>query len=306
MGGKYNVDAGLGEGMKRMQPQAAWSDVDISAYIDGQLDPTAQSRFEAALEKDPLLQQRVTAMREVVALMQAVPLREPPRNYLLTPAMIAAKPVKRPAPRRPSLLLMRLATSLAAVAFVVTAGLAFMRQGISPMAMVMQSDEAVEAPVEVEVTEQVEALVTVPSAAPLQESAPLEGERLEKAGESQADIPSAPAPVAEFAAPAATEAPMIAAAEAITAPPGMGEGRVAVTETEVPVPPEFMPSPERVAADEALPREATSVSSGEATAEMQDTYGLTAMPVFSWWIPGILGVATLGLAGLTYWISRRR
>lgn len=289
-----------------------WSDVDVSAYVDGQLDPAAQSKFEAALEKDQALQHQVDALREVVTLMHAVPLREPPRNYLLTPAMVAAKPVKRPAPRRPSLLMMRLATSLAAIAFVVTAGLNFTSRGISPTAMVMQSDEAVEAPVQVEVTKQVEALVAAPPEAP----APAEGERSEKALAPQADIESAPAPVPEFAAPAATEAPAMAASEAITAPAGMGGG--VVVETEVEVQAEIAPPQETVVMDEAQNVGTTSETGGEPPADAQGlhAYGITAdndtrepawkAKVLSWWIPGILGFATLCLVGLTYWMSRRR
>lgn len=294
-----------------------WSDMDISAYIDGQLDPAAQSMFEAALARDHALRNRVDAVREVVTLVRSVPLREPPRNYLLTPAMVAAKPVKRPAPRRPSLLMMRLATSLAAVAFVVTTGLSFVSRGISPTATVMRSEEAAEAPVLVEVTRQVEILVAVPQEAPAPESAPVEGERAEKALAPQADMESASAPVAEFAAPAATpaapaatEAPMLAATEVITAPPGMGEGVVVEAET--------VTSDETIAMDEAQNVDAASKTGGQQPSETQGllTYGITddyavreparkAM-VLSWWIPGILGVATLCLIGITYWMSRRR
>ena len=297
--------------------EARWSDVDISAYVDGQLDPAALSMFEAALAKDQTLRRRVDAMHEVVTLVRAVPLREPPRNYLLTPAMVAAKPVKRPAPRRPSLLMMRLATSLAAVAFVVTAGLNLVNQGISPRAMVMQSDEAVQAPVLVEVTRQVEVLVAVPQEAPAPESAPVEGERAEKALAPQADMESASAPVAEFAAPAVTpaaaavtEAPMLAATEGITAPPGMGEGVVVEAET--------VTSQDTIAVDEVQNVGAASGTGGVQPEEAQELlpYGVAddyavseparKATVLSWWIPGILGVATLCLIGVTYWISRRR
>lgn len=276
-----------------------WSDVDVSAYVDGQLAPSVQSMFEAALAKNQALRYRVDAVREVVTLVRSVPLREPPRNYLLTPAMVAAKPVKRAAPRRPSLLMMRLATSLAAVAFVATAGLNFMSRGISPAAMVMQSQEVAEAPVQVEVTKQVEALSAVPPEAPAPESVPTEGERSEKALAPQA-------PAVEFAPAPATEAPVLDAGGEITAPQGMGEGVVVEAETA--------PPQETVSMDEAQNVDTASGTGGEAQELL--TYAITdddgaAEParkatVLSWWIPGILGLATLCLVGMTYWMSRRR
>lgn len=293
-----------------------WSDVDVSAYIDGQLDPAALSKFEATLEKDQALRYRVDAMREVVTLVRAVPLREPPRNYLLTPAMVAVKSAQRPAPRRPSLLMMRLATSLAAVAFVVTAGLNFLNQGLSPSAMVMPSEEIAQAPMAVEVTKQVELLVAAPPEAPAPESAPAEVERAEKALAPQAEMESAPAPAAEFAAPAATAAPAIAAAEIITAPAGMGEEGVVETEAEVLA--DSAPSSEPATLDAAQNVAAPSAADEESPAEAQEvlTYGVAddyavreparKAGVLSWWIPGILGAATLCLAVLTFWMSRRR
>ena len=109
-------------GREMTQMQTTWRDVDVSAYVDGELDPAKQVAFEAALAQNHLLRQKVKEMREVVVLIKAAPLREPPRNYLLTPAMVATKAPQRRAVQRPgiSLLFMRLATSLAAVAFVVT------------------------------------------------------------------------------------------------------------------------------------------------------------------------------------------
>jgi len=312
--------------MTRMQ--ATWSDVDVSAYVDGQLDPAAQPMFEAALAKDQTLRHRVDAVREVVTLVRSVPLRESPRNYLLTPAMVAAKPVKRAAPRRPSLLMMRLATSLAAVAFVVTAGLNFVSRGISPAAMVMQSPEVAEASVQVEVTKQVEALSAAPPEAPAPASEPAEpaeGERPEKALAPQAeDRALSPTPATELAPAAvpAIEAPASDTGEGIMSTQSMGEEVAAEAaveaEAEAEVQTETVPPPEILSADEAQNVGAASGSGGEQPVEAQRslTYGITKddavreparrATVLSWWIPGILGLATLCLAGMTYWISRRR
>ena len=100
-----------------------WSEVEISAYLDGELDPEAHAAFEVALAQDSELRRRVDAVKLTIALIRAVPLREPSRNYLLTPSMVAetaVEPVKR---RRMPLFVMRLATSLTAVVFVISLGL---------------------------------------------------------------------------------------------------------------------------------------------------------------------------------------
>ncbi len=116
-----------------------WSTVDVSAYLDGELTPDVQVAFETTVSQDPDLQHRVAEMRQVVALMRAVPLQELPRNYLLTPAMVTEAEAKpRTRRRRLPLLMMRIATSAAAAAFVVASGLTLMQRGITP-AMIPQS-----------------------------------------------------------------------------------------------------------------------------------------------------------------------
>ncbi len=103
--------------------QKTWSTVEISAYLDGALDNKTHAAFEAALGHDEILRHKVDALRATVDFVQSVPMRESPRNYLLTPAM-----VKQPRPvsiqqQRPMMIWMRLATSLSAIAFVVMFGL---------------------------------------------------------------------------------------------------------------------------------------------------------------------------------------
>ncbi len=127
-----------------------WSTVDVSAYLDGELAPEVQVAFETTVSQDPDLQHRVAEMRQVVALMRAVPLRESPRNYLLTPAMVTeAESKPRAQRRRLPLLMMRIATSAAAAAFVVAFGLTLMQRGITP-AMLTQSQGAPEAAIMLE------------------------------------------------------------------------------------------------------------------------------------------------------------
>ena len=282
--------------MTRMQE--TWSDVEVSAYLDRELDPAAKSVFEAALANDQALRRRVDDVREVVALVRAIPLREPPRNYLLTPAMVAAKPVKRAAPRWTPLLMMRLATSLAAVAFVVTAGLSFVSRGISPAGMVMQSQEAAEVPVqlevEVEVTKQVELLSAAPQEMPAPASGPAEGERAEKALAPQADMALAPA----------TEAPASEAGGESMSAQGVDGG--AVVEPEVALPQEAQDMGEATGTVTEEPAADRTLMTYATTDDHYEEVPVQKATVLSWWIPGILGLATLCLVGMTYWMSRRR
>jgi hypothetical protein len=122
-----------------------WSDVDISSYVDGELEPEPQTALEADIARDPALRRRVEEMQQVTNLVRAMPLREPPRNYLLTPSMVAeADPKPQPSRRRIPLGLMRLASSLVAIAFVISFGLTMLQRGMTP-AMVTQSESIPEA-----------------------------------------------------------------------------------------------------------------------------------------------------------------
>lgn len=103
--------------------QKKWSDTDISAYIDGQLEPSVSAMFEATLKTDTKLQQRVQEMQRVVEILRVSPTREAPRNFLLTPSMIPESAPQQRAPRRVPLIWLRMATALSAVLFIVTMGL---------------------------------------------------------------------------------------------------------------------------------------------------------------------------------------
>lgn len=119
-----------------------WSEVDISTYLDGQLAPDRLAVFEKSLAQNSVLRQRVDALRKTLALLHETPLRESPRNYLLSPSMVAnPKPVR--SPQRRSFRIMRVATSLTAAAFVLTIGLNVLTRRLVPAA-VMQSRESLE------------------------------------------------------------------------------------------------------------------------------------------------------------------
>jgi len=61
-----------------------WTEEQLSAYLDQRLSPVEQRALEADLAHDAELQRRVALLRQTIALLQAAPLREPPRNYRLT------------------------------------------------------------------------------------------------------------------------------------------------------------------------------------------------------------------------------
>ena len=314
------------------QMHTTWREVDISAYVDGELEPTQQAAFETALAQDRALQQKVKEIREVIALVKALPLREPPRNYLLTPSMVAEKSAAEKSPQRPQrrstpLLFMRLATSLAAVAFVVTAGLTYMQRGISP-SMVLQAPKAaeempvMEAPqavvvATVEVSKEAEVMqASEPVAMPQATATAPEEARAEKVVESEA-VGEAPAP-APLAATPQPETAGAAAADATTNAQELGE--TAPQEEMLAL--EAAPGAEAQTVDETarVVEDSTGTPSGAGEGEWMaydtaeptaDLYSLVAgVPTQtsapSWWLPAILGAVTLLLGGITYWVSRRR
>ncbi len=98
-----------------------WDDLTLSAYVDGQLNSEDQHALEADMARDATLRRQVQEIQLVVTALREAPLREPPRNFLLTPTMVDApqKSAKAPQVRRTSLLFTRWATALSAIAFVV-------------------------------------------------------------------------------------------------------------------------------------------------------------------------------------------
>ncbi len=93
-----------------------WTDEAITAYLDGRMRAEERAAFEAALAADEALREQVAAMQQVKCLLAAMPMREPPRSYRLTPAMVAER---RTSPRRAAPFpLHRLASAMAMVLLV--------------------------------------------------------------------------------------------------------------------------------------------------------------------------------------------
>jgi len=291
--------------------QKRWSTTEISAYLDGALTPRDQTALDTQLRQDPALQRRVEEMQEVVALVRAVPLRQSPRNYLLSPAMVS-EPKPQPKARRTPLLLMRLATSLVALAFVVTFGINvlqnsnLLRGAMAPMAV--QSDAQPEAEAVPEsaydtLAEDETAMVMTERQAP----EPLTAQAVEE-------------PV-ELAAPPLPEelAERVEAGEVL----GMGgpieedeavspENRLAESPEEVAV--AAIEAEEESAVETMLipaeePEESPPPAEGmlsETEVESPSTQALKRGPTPpSVWITIGLGLATAVFAAITIWLSRR-
>lgn len=311
------------------QMQTTWRDVDVSAYVDGELDPAKQAAFEAALAQDHALRQKVEKMREVVALVKAAPLREPPRNYLLTPSMVTENSVTEKSPQRARhrsmpLLFMRLATSLAAIAFVVTAGLTYMQRGITPMMMseapqAVDEMPALEAPramiATVEVTEEVEMMRANGS-----EEMPEEPAHIEEDGQAEKVVEAEQPAAALVPVPSgATPLPSAGGAD-IDAAMNAQEQEEATPQAEI-LALESAPTAEKQGVGETEGAVEDSTGTLSATGEGEWQAYDTAEPVIeaysepatveyrqapTWWLPAALGAITLLLVGITYWMSHRR
>jgi anti-sigma factor RsiW len=87
----------------------------LSAYLDGQLNPSDSARLESRLASDESLRTALDNLRSTRSLLRQLPSRRAPRNFTLTPQMAGIKP---PVPR--SVPVFRFATALAAFLFIIT------------------------------------------------------------------------------------------------------------------------------------------------------------------------------------------
>jgi anti-sigma factor RsiW len=79
-----------------MRPQLSQRDYEhISAYLDGDLKPKERAQVEARLQIDDAFQAALQEMRQTRSLLRSLPRIRSPRNFKLTPAMVA-KPGTRP------------------------------------------------------------------------------------------------------------------------------------------------------------------------------------------------------------------
>jgi len=183
----------------------------LSAYLDGELNQVKAARLKTRIEKEPALAGIYNEISQSRALMRRLPQRHAPRNFILTPKMVAKKP---PLPR--AYPFFQFSTALATLLLVFT----FALNAISPLslgAMAPAPDYG---------------LTGGMGGGPAEESAMLE--------EPAMAMEEAPAPAPEAALPAMTE----------IAPPAAEDNRVAGTPTpqakqgvveQAPAEPEVMP-----------------------------------------------------------------
>ena len=96
-------------------------DVDLSAYVDGQLEPPARDRLEAHIETCTPCREALAELRALRSALRELPPATAPRSFALREADVRGEPKPSLMPARPPALLGGLA-SVALVAFVALVG----------------------------------------------------------------------------------------------------------------------------------------------------------------------------------------
>ncbi len=87
--------------MNRIRPGEERVDELLSAYIDGMLTPHDRTSLEARLEQEPALRQRLEGLRLTVNALAELPHVGAPRNFILSPSMVAPpRPARRTSQRQ--------------------------------------------------------------------------------------------------------------------------------------------------------------------------------------------------------------
>lgn len=68
----------------------------LSAYLDGELSASASAKMKSRLARDPNLAAALDDLRDTKNILRRMPKRRAPRNFTLSPQMVAARP---PMPR---------------------------------------------------------------------------------------------------------------------------------------------------------------------------------------------------------------
>ncbi|HUG34343.1 MAG TPA: zf-HC2 domain-containing protein, partial [Anaerolineales bacterium] len=90
----------------------------LSAYLDGELNPSDSARLEARLKNDPALDSVLDDLRAARTFLRKLPKRRAPRNFTLTRKMVGLNP---PLPR--SYPAFRFVTAVATLLFFFTFGI---------------------------------------------------------------------------------------------------------------------------------------------------------------------------------------
>lgn len=300
-----------------------WSDQELSAYLDGRLDQATQVALEADLARDPVLRRQAAELRQTVALLRAMPLREPPRNFLLTPAMVAP-----PRPQRRPLLLpfMQLTTALTGLAFILTVGLQLLPSaGMMPVAApIPESTQALEAPAAMVAQEKAPSEETMRSFAETGE--PVAAELAVQAdtpvpapatAEAYAAVSTTPEPEPQLEGSGVGGGPSSGGGEPAL-PPGVGSGgeNGAMPPSPQPYPTPtyladqsaFAPTPTPLADQAALQSAPTTPPQPPTDVGLvqEERKQMARRELLPGWLTPILGTITLALGAATWWLARHK
>ena len=117
----------------------------LSAYLDGQLSSRQKTQIESQLEANSDLRQALDELSQTRNLLRSLPKRRAPRNFTLTPEMAGLRLGVRPLPGAYPVL--RLASALAALFFVVIFAGELISQSIQPEPMQVAQAPQLIAPV---------------------------------------------------------------------------------------------------------------------------------------------------------------
>ncbi len=203
----------------------------LSAYLDNQLSLAEKAKLEARLNREPELKAMLEDLRMTVRALRALPVVKPPRHFTLTLAQARVSAL----PRRVLFPVLRLATALAALAFVVVVAGDFATNLAGPVAAPASVAEKSAPPTEAGGTE-----VVVPQAAPVATQAPAESvgatassaDTTTGTGTPAAAALVAPMPTAAPGGAAPPESPPTAAAAATVE--GSAGARASIVPTETP------------------------------------------------------------------------
>ena len=279
----------------------------LSAYLDGELKPRQARKLEARLQVDPRLREELRKLRAVSRSLRALPQVKPPRSFVLAPEMVGAS-------RSAGYPALRLATALAAFAFVSLLGVdLFASTFRSAMPARLVGQVMAEAPAVAE-SEFADAAKSEVAELEAMEEVPAEGM-----------IAAAEAPLEEdgellgLAEPAAEQEGAAVEERAVGEAEAPAEPQPALPEVEAPAEPLAVPEMTVEVGDETMPTySATSEPEEDAMANQVeppepldvDSFAQPArrsIPPINWLrvVEAGLALLTLVLAGLTLRARKR-
>lgn len=111
----------------------------LSSYLDNQLSSSERNRFETRLEREAELRLGLEELRRTRTIIRSAVRYRAPRNFMLTPSMIDQK--RASAPSSNAYPVLRLASVLATLFFVLITAGSFAAQRMQPAQMMVMNSE---------------------------------------------------------------------------------------------------------------------------------------------------------------------